>query len=200
MGAPRGRNTVTFAVKHERVERSPEGELARRVRWLKADGTLGDAAEEAVKFTFWRSPTPAERHRIEVATHEVAGGLRAWVDLEQGIEATQKVFIGALEEELWPEGRPEAEGPEFLTQQDQLAKAWDAAEGELRQGLQIMLQLRDRLRFMASWPVLIRDAPEGWSNIAERDDLDEDLFRSVWLASSAATAAALLEQPRSSAP
>lgn len=194
------RKTVTFNVKVERLDRDQAGVLRRGAWWLKSDGGLTREEADGVRFTFYRSPTPVDRHQIEMAMHELAGGLEKWLDLEAGIESTRQSFIAELEARLWPEGRPEAKEQDLLDQQDQIAREWDATDSDLRRGLAVMLSLRDRLRFLASWPVLVKNPPAGWENIAERDDIDEDLFQAVWNAYADAVNVALLEQPRSSAP
>jgi hypothetical protein len=187
------RTTITYTVKVK--NRKLED------RWLQPDGTLGDQ-DSAVEFTVLRSPTPAERHAIELGMHRLSGGLSEWIDLEQGIDTTRRAILSEIEAELWPEERPKVEGAELLAQQEQIAEAWRRLDpkSNLMAGLSVMLSLRDRLQFMASWPVLIQNPPAGWDQIADREDLDEDQFAAIWSAHIDATTAASLEQQRSSAP
>lgn len=193
------RRTVTFPVRAEFTERTPAGTYDKVTRWVKSDGTLTANADEAIRFTLHRSPTPAEKHRIEAAMHELAGGLEQWLDLEQGIAQTQAKLVAELEDELWPDGRPEATGPALLEQQNQLGQAWDKDVGQTRRGLTTMLGMQDRLRFLASWPVLAVDMPDEWRKIADME-LSDKVFEAVWNAYTEAAEASFLEQQRSSAP
>jgi hypothetical protein len=154
--------------------------------FLRPDGTPGPKGE-AVRFTFRPSPTPRDRARIDQLVHELAGGLREYLDLTRGIESTRALVLDQVVRSIWPDGRPSVEGGEVATQQDRIEAAWAAHDSVEMDGLRTMQGIVDRLLFMATWSVLIEDPPEGWASIADRSGLDEATFYAIWTAWNTAT-------------
>lgn len=159
-------------------------------RWLAPDLKLVDDVAAAVRFRFYLSPRMQDATRIERATHDLAGGLREFLDLQRGCESARLAALADIEAGIWPTGRPKAATDEERGEQDKrMQAAWASSESLTLDGYRVMRQMLDRLQFLASWPVLIVDAPKGWESIADME-LDTGIFFAVWNAWTKATAAA----------
>lgn len=157
--------------------------------YLCADGTTGPDEEAAVRFRTYTSATMLERDRITRLTHDYAGGLREYLDLEKGCEQARLVVLRQVEAGLWPKGRPTAEGEELLAQNERIATAWATFESIEKDGYETMRSMLDRVIFLATWRVLVVSPPDGWGNLADRPGLDEGVFYAIWHAWIAATEA-----------
>ncbi len=144
---------------------------------------VDDESAEPVTFTLRRSPLVRERHQIDLRLHALAGGLDAWLDLQEGIERARSrirregLSNDALEVPDTPEARAALE--------EALSGAWDRANPRLRQGLVEMIALARRLEWMARWAVLFVEATvdgkavDGWEDVAELP-LSEDATQALW--------------------
>ncbi len=158
--------------------------------YLYVDGTTGSDADKAVRFRSYTSATMLERQRIERYTHEYAGGLREFLDLQKGCEATRLAVVKQASDSLWPDGRPTAAGEELAAQDKALEGAWAALESLEKDGYHTMRAMVDRVVFLATWRVLVVSPPAGWESLADRPGLDEAVFYTIWNAWLAATEAA----------
>ena len=154
---------------------------------LTEDGQLASVDDESTRpltFVLHRSPLVRERHRIDLRLHSLAGGLDAWLDLQEGIEGAR----GRIRREgvdpvalATPPDTPEAR--EAL--EEALAGAWNRANPRLRAGLIEMIALARRLEWMARWEVLFVRAEcdgvvvDGWTDVAELP-LTEDATQALW--------------------
>lgn len=150
--------------------------------WLTADGDWTKDRSQAIEFTLLRSPTMRERHHIDVAVHDVAGGFEAFMDLTQGIKNAEAVIVSHIQAELWPDGPPEAtddkEAAGFAELIDTRFKDY---EGDLKDGWRVLCDMRDRLGFMATWRVLYVGPKGEWEDLVELE-IDESVFFAVWQA------------------
>lgn len=152
--------------------------------WLGADGKETEDPDKAVRFSFHVFPTGREELAIQVALDEVNGGIGATVDLERGLRNTHAGIVAALERQIWPDGRPEADTEDLRrAQTEQLAMAFaligtvpleaDDEEGALlerkRAAYDRMAAIRDQQEMAACWATLIVDPPAGWKDVADRE-------------------------------
>lgn len=168
------RATVTFKIPI-RLNDAPDGKR----RWLDADGrpTLDEAL--AASFTFYRSPNMRERSDIEKLTHELAGGLRAWVQRMRACDGARDQVLARLTRQLWPTGRPEAEGEARAAQERMLDIAWNADDSDEKGAWATLSSTIARLEWAAKWQVLAVDVPTGWREIGDRD-MDDGELTTVW--------------------
>jgi len=161
---------------------TPDKEAAdgKKRRWLDSSGEFGATTlDEAAVLVFQRSPMPAETFRITALCHDLAGGLPMWVELERAADSARKQARKELEAQVWPEGRPEAEGVALLKQETALSAAWRRGDTPMQRAYESMMDMLERLRFTARWDVLVVDAPPGWRKLSERP-MDEITFHAVW--------------------
>lgn len=117
-------------------------------RWLHADGTLGEE-EGALVCVLLPFPTIKERAEIRRLSHEYAGGVRAWVETEQAIEAMRQRVQEGLS--AVPEGE---DPPDDLVRHNMV--------------LAELLEVRELIAFQATWEVLWRGGAAAWASIADR--------------------------------
>lgn len=126
-------------------------------------------------FKLYVSPTQRERHQIDGAVHDIAGGLEPFLDLTIGIEAREAAIVKKLEQSIWPAGRPEAGTDQERQRQDAaLDEAFEAYAGADREALDVLRSMRTRLSFLANWSVLLIE-PVEYKGIADRE-LDDAAF------------------------
>lgn len=169
-------------------------------RWLGPDGTAVDIEARAVVFSMHRSPTPRDTLRIDQRAHALAGGLRPFLELQRGARSARAATIAALEQELWPQGRPERVDDKQGRAADEtkLEAAWRDTDLIEKAGFIEMQAMLDRLEFLARWTSLIVDPPPGWEDIAEREMPEPQLY-AIMYARSEAMAEATLGKPPPSA-
>lgn len=148
--------------------------------FLQPDGAIGPDRAKALRFRLHASPTPVERDRITRLAHEYAGGLREYLDLDNGCEGARRTVLAQVERGLWPKGRPAAEGEAFGEQEEMIKRAWASCNTIEKDGYVTMRGMLDRVLFMATWTTLIVDAPSGWAVLADREGLDEATFYAIW--------------------
>lgn len=180
---PSDRPTVGFVVPIELTGATGKPER----RWLAESGEVVESEKDAVRFTCFRSPTMRDRHRIDILVHELAGGLAAYLDLNDGAEKTRRAVVARLERQLWPSGRPKVEGDNYIEQEQALNAAWATDESNEKRGYEEMRGMLDRLLFIATWGVVVVDAPAGWESLADRE-LSIPIFYALWSAYIAALA------------
>lgn len=169
-----GRRTVPFTVPVKLTLGSGE----EITKWLKADGELSEDEADAVEFRILASATPREQDQLLKAEHDYFG-FDAYVDLYQGMETTRRALLAKLEQELWPDGRPAAQGEIWLEQEKQISEALAVDSSTLKVGFDTMTRMSDRISFYAKWEVLGVDHPPGWEAIVDRE-MDAIVFTSLW--------------------
>lgn len=157
--------------------------------FLYPDGATGTDETRAATFRSYTSATMLERERITRLTHEYAGGLRDYLDLESGCEQARVAVLRQVERGLWPGGRPSVEGDALAEQTRMIEAAWLVHASLEKAGYESMRGMLDRLIFLATWRVLVFQGPEEWRNIADRPGLDDGMFYAIWNAWLSATEA-----------
>lgn len=166
------RDTITFTVPFGAAP-TPEEQ-----RWIGPLGDLVEKEDEAISFTLHTLPSEGEKIAIAIRCHDMVGGLRGWVDLQQGTESGYAVLIARFESEIWPKGKPDPEDDAAETVQQKLVDArWNADQSADKAGYLEMHDIRQRVEFMAAWPTLFQsadaggvplDAEQDWSDLSER--------------------------------
>lgn len=182
-------------------------------RWLDKHGKLVEDKTKTHTFRMYSSPTPVEKVHIQAAGHELFGGLKKWVDLEQGIDNARTALMTQIVDGLWPKvfddekgeetgGRAEATGKDLLAQEKAIEEAWDADDSAHKWAWLEMVQMRQRIEFIAMWEVLQIEPPPELATLNQplHDDADtaERLFLAIWNAHQSATEAIQQEKSGSS--
>tara|TARA_R110002110_G_scaffold130932_4_gene311399 strand:+ start:1045 stop:1620 length:576 start_codon:yes stop_codon:yes gene_type:complete len=160
-------------------------------RYLTRDGVLGEESD-AVTFTLHRSPLVRERHHIDRRIHDLAGGLEAWLDLQEGIVLSRRRVNDEIAAQADDDDDTTAKTPEDRRRSDaELEIAWGNVNPKLRAGLIEMLAMTRRLEWMASWAVLFVSAEDAsgpladWNDVAELP-LSPEAMDVLWAANDAA--------------
>lgn len=150
-------------------------------RWLGPDGGVVETEEAAQRFELWRSPTIAERTRADMLAHELAGGLDAWTDLQQGLEGVRARLRKQVAETVWPDGQPDATTDAERQEQEQaFAAAWAANDSQDRALFSVLQGTSDKLDFLARWSVTwCPSMPARWRSLADCD-VGDDTFWAIW--------------------
>lgn len=123
--------------------------------------------DERITFTFRVYGTPASDVLVQMREHEIAGGLKSFLDLMAAVEKYEELVRAQVNEKAWPKGRPEDLSPREITQAfDQAYSDHDSSE---RRALFELRSMSDRISFLAAWPTLIVDPPEGWADLSEKE-------------------------------
>ena len=180
-----------------RLVNSSTGE-ALGPRWLGPTGTPVESEANAVVFQMHRSPTPREGLRIERREHELAGGLRDYLEVQNGAQAAPFALIRLLERELWPAGRPErVDKADEIRDDAALDVAWRASDSLEKQYFAEANGVLERLGFIARWAVLIVSPPAGWEDIADREMPEPQLYAIIAAHAAAMAPVQLGKQPPS---
>lgn len=152
------RQPVTFKVKTTADDGAP--------RWLTPEAELVEDEMAAAVFTFRRSPTGLDSRKIRDKTHEYAGGLSEFAEVQSAAEGARLLVLDAVEATLWPDGRPDAEGQARTAQLTAIDAAWDAHRSADKTAWVELSDQVEEWRWWARWAVLAEDVPEGWEEIA----------------------------------
>lgn len=162
-----GSDVVTISVSVTEYPGTP-GETKK---WLAPNRAWTQDEAEALLLRARRSVRMGARPRVEQRCHELAGGLRAWLDMtvsEQDIWSNRLLAYSAA---IWPDGRPKVESPAQEREQEALLqKAWEADRSDLATGLVHLRHTIQQIRFLATWPDIVVDAPRGWEDLRELPD------------------------------
>lgn len=118
---------------------------------------------------FHRSPTGAERHRIDTYVHRFLGGLDNYLDLEEGLDRRAAAVRRECQAELWPEGAPEE-----LSEDDKkrLEAAVNASTSRAAKQLELLYGLQARATLSARWHVLQVRVPPGWEDVGNMEEAE----------------------------
>jgi len=141
-------------------------------RWVAktANCVLTDDGEDAQWFQVTTSVPPAAQLRIERREHELAGGLKKFLDLHAGVEGAYKQLELQLASHIWPGGRPDRKTvEEAKAQSEAIEIAFRADDSQLKNGYESLMEMVGRISFLAAWPDIVVDAPSGWADLASKD-------------------------------
>jgi len=141
-------------------------------QWLSADPSvrITKVEDEAATFELWVSPLAATDVQIEMASHELAGGLDAYLDLEEGSKRAHAAIRAQIVQAIWPKGVPEVETPEEIDAfESSVEAAWAADTSRQKMVLSKMRDMLERINFIAAWPYLVKSVPAGWESLANMD-------------------------------
>jgi len=176
------RELITFDVSIE-VPADPEKPNGpKKKQWLKADGTFSSEKSEAFLFSLYRASTVAERIKLDMAMHDMCGGLSLFLDLKEGIDNAEQSMVDDIKADLWPEGPPDTADmsqKELTAMQKAIDDRFKGVTGRVKEGWRHMCDIRDRLAFLAGWKVLAVNIPNGWKSIGDVE-ISEEAFYAVW--------------------
>lgn len=171
------RPTITFEVTYK--GRDDDGNEV--LRCLTESGEFTADRSLAAKFKLYASLTNAQRVRVEMRKHEIAGGYADWSDMQHAIARGRETILARLEKTIWVDGRPEVKTAKESAEQFELIdKAWRESDDEEVRHVNNLRALSNRISFMAEWEFLACDVPDGWKSLAERSDEDDAVFLTVW--------------------